>query len=357
MYNLKMIHIAEYIWIDIDNNTRSKARTLYLNKSFENLNLDDIPEWNFDGSSTAQAVGNDSEVVLKPKAIYKDPVRNLTHKLTTNLLVLCDCYNKYDLPLKTNTRKIANEIFQKTKIKDSNVWFGLEQEYVFIDLNTNKLLGWNGLSSSSTITTNLENQNKYYCGVGADRSFGRKIVEEHYNACIEAGLKISGINEEVLPGQWEFQIGPCEGIECADQLWIARYLLHRVSENHNVIASFDPKPVKGEFNGSGLHCNVSTNIMRQENGIHKIYESMYKLKENHNELIKYCGNNSERLTGKNETSKMDSFTFGVGDRTASVRIPNNVDKEKCGYFEYRVPASDADPYLVTANIAKIICLD
>ena len=70
----------------------------------------------------------------------------------------------------------------------------------------------------------------------------REIVEEHYRACIYAGIKIAGTNAEVMPGQWEFQVGPCEGISMGDHLWVARYILHRICERKNsVVATFDPK--------------------------------------------------------------------------------------------------------------------
>lgn len=341
-----MPYIAEYIWIDAFGNTRSKARTLYISKTFEELDLTDLPEWNFDGSSTGQASVDESEVIIKPVSIYKDPFRKITHPFTINILVLCDCYDKFNTPIKTNTRFNAFKIFNM--VETHKPWFGIEQEYVLYDSKTKTLLGWplNGFP---------EKQGKYYCGVGADRSFGRDIVEEHYSACLYAGIKISGINEEVLPGQWEFQIGPCEGILCADQLWVARYLLHRICEKHNVIASFDPKPVDN-WNGSGSHVNYSTEEMRNSNGLNEIYEAIYKLKEHHHELIKYCGDNSKRLTGEHETSRLDMFTFGVGDRSASVRIPNNVNKDKCGYLEFRVPSADADPYLVTSKIVEFTLL-
>jgi len=66
--------------------------------------------------------------------------------------------------------------------------------------------------------------------VGAENSFGRLVVEAHYRACLYAGLGISGINGEVLPGQWEYQVGPVEGIAAGDQCWIARYIMYRVCE-------------------------------------------------------------------------------------------------------------------------------
>ena len=255
-----------------------------------------------------------------------------TSLLTTNI----------SRPLPSNTRHNANQIFEKNI--EHHPWFGLEQEYVLIDGHTNKPLGW------PTDSTEPEPQGKYYCGVGYKTVFGREIITEHYQACLKAGIKIAGVNAEVLPGQWEFQIGPCVGIDAGDHLWMARYLLHRICEKHKVIASFEPKPVLGDWNGSGMHCNFSTEQMRYDGGIKYIENAISKLSKNHNEHIKVYGDNSKRLSGTHETSNIDNFTWGVGDRSASVRIPILVNDVGSGYFEDRRPASDADPYLVTSKI-------
>ena len=365
--------IVEYIWIDADGNTRSKGRTLAGQAVLSTI--EDVPTWNFDGSSTKQADSStDSEIILKPVALYNDPFRIYDYGFTEHCyLVLCECYNRYGYQLDTNTRYAAKEIFDK--VEDHHPWYGLEQEYVLYSIKaktitispsedcaqylgsvqTKTLLGWPEIYIPNQ---GPQSQGMYYCGVGADRTFGRAIVEEHYNKCLKAGIKISGINEEVLPGQWEFQVGPCEGIDAADQLWVARYILHRVCEKHEVVASFEPKPVPGNWNGNGMHTNFSTIETRTENsGIDKIYEAIAKLKNKHKELISVCGDNTKRLTGTHETSKLDNFTFGVADRTASVRIPSQVNDVKCGYLEYRVPAADADPYKVTSRIAKTVLLD
>ncbi len=63
------------------------------------------------------------------------------------------------------------------------------------------------------------------------------------------------------------------------------------------------------------------------------------------------GDNSQRLTGKHETSSKDEFSFGIGNRAASVRIPTSTAASKKGYIEDRRPASDIDPYVVSALIA------
>lgn len=350
-----ILFIAEYIWIDAFGDLRSKCRTLQYSPDFS-LSPEFYPRWNFDGSSTGQAISDDSEIVIIPRAIFKNPFE----KEYISRLVLCDCYEPRGengsrresedkrifnlLPIETNTRKPAMDIFRQTK--NDRPWFGLEQEYVLYDLKTNRPLGWK---------EKMEPQGKYYCSVGSDRAFGRHIIDEHYIKCLSAGLKISGINAEVMPSQWEFQIGPCEGIEASDHMWIARYILHKICEKNNIMASLDSKP-EDNWNGSGCHINFSSQIMRQDNGIKHILVAIKKLEPLHQEHLAVYGDNKKRLIGTHETSSKDNFTWGVSDRTASVRIPLLVHEEKKGYFEDRRPASKVDPYVATAKLAETILL-
>ena len=342
-----MKSIVEYVWIDAKNTCRSKSKVI------ENLLIIDdkieFPEWNFDGSSTGQSEGQNSEIILKPCCAF-------THSLLKNIptsyssyLVLCDCYFPDGQPISSNTRYLAKQIFDS--VKNEEPWFGIEQEYVLIDNNMNNFLGWpqTGLP---------EKQGKYYCGNGCDRSFGRTLVEEHYMMCLSAGIKICGINQEVMPSQWEFQIGICEGIEAADHLMMARFLLIRCAEKYNIKVSFEPKPIDGDWNGSGCHTNFSTRRMRTEIvGFNEITIAIEKLSKSHSEHLKVYGDNSKRLSGTHETSSFDKFTSGVGDRSASIRIPSMTLKNMSGYIEDRRPASDCDPYLVTAIMAKTVLLD
>lgn len=341
--------IAEYIWIDSVNMVRSKSRTLIVS-GVKRLKLEDLPEWNFDGSSTGQASGDNSEVILKPKFKCKDPFNR------KNILVLCDCYDLNDIPIPTNHRYNANKIFEQ--VEKEIPWFGIEQEYVMYDVHTRRPLGWPSPEDGNGTT--MEPQGKYYCGVGANRVFGRRIVAEHYKKCLTAGLKISGINAEVMPGQWEFQVGPCEGIEAGDHLWVARYILERVGEIYGVYISYDPKPEdqdkEQKWNGSGCHINFSSLKMREPKGLNYIYDAINKLSQKHKEHLDVYGDNSKRLTGTHETSSPDVFTSGVADRTASIRIPSQTAKQGCGYLEDRRPASDIDPYIVTSIIAETTLL-
>ena len=331
--------IAEYVWLDGFMGLRSKARTLSIN--YEANLLEQLPEWNYDGSSTNQAPGNDSEVIMKPRSYFKCPFRK-----ENNILVLCDTYTPYDIPLLTNNRHMANDIFNKNL--DQEPWFGIEQEFFMINPETNLPLGFphNGYPAE---------QGPYYCGVGAGNLFGRKLIDELYEALLYTGIKVSGINAEVACGQWEYQIGPCTGIESGDHLWMSRYILERLGEKHNIKIDWEPKPIKGDWNGSGCHTNYSTKDMRNgtedKEGIRHINEAIEKLAKKHNQHIKaYGSGNEERLTGKHETASIDEFSYGVANRGASIRIPRQTEKDKKGYMEDRRPASNMDPYLVTSMI-------
>jgi glutamine synthetase len=303
----------------------------------EPKSADELPIWNFDGSSTGQAPGHDSEVLLKPVAIFPDPFRGNPHKI-----VLCECYAPGMIVIPTNKRKAAKELFDKDLA--SEPWFGLEQEYTLFQLDKKTPLGWPQGGYPGP-------QGPYYCSVGAENAFGRLVVEAHYRACLFAGIKISGINAEVLPGQWEYQIGPCTGIESGDHCWVARYLMYRVCEDFGVCVSFDPKPIPGDWNGSGMHSNYSTKEMREEGGYKAIIDAIEKLGQKHAEHIAVYGEGNERrLTGRHETASIHKFSYGVANRGASIRIPRDTEAEKKGYFEDRRPASNADPYVVTAKI-------
>ena len=325
--------VCEYIWIGGNGELRSKTRVLH-NIKYKN---DKLPDWNFDGSSTDQAPSDgNTEVILKPRAIFKDPSRDIDKYRT--LLVLCDTYNNDGEPLPTNHRNSAYNIFNKIG-DETGCWFGLEQEY-FIRFNNCFL--------------HPENNGSHYCGFS--NKLEKTIVEEHLQACLLIGLQISGINAEVATGQWEFQIGPSQGIEAADELVIARYLLQRIAEKYDATIDYSPK-LSESANGSGCHINFSTEKMRNDGGLEEILYCMEKLKKKHEEHITAYGkDNHLRLTGLHETSSMDKFTWGIGTRNTSVRIPNLTKKNGCGYFEDRRPAANIDPYLATSIIAQTCCL-
>jgi len=330
---------AEYIWIDGHKPTEKlRSKTKILNEKVNNIN--DLPIWGFDGSSTMQAVGNDSDCMLKPVKYIPDPIRG-----GNNIIVLCEVFNADGTIHETNTRAKLRELAEKYKKEEP--WFGIEQEYTLFQ--GIKPLGWpdNGFPAP---------QGGYYCGVGADEVFGRPIVEAHMDACIRAGLEISGINAEVMPSQWEFQIGPLSTLEAADQTWLARWLMYRIGEDFKVSATLHPKPVSGDWNGAGAHTNFSTKAMREDGGMKVIEEACEKLSKKHAEHIAvYGAHNEERMTGLHETCKIDEFRYGVSDRSASVRIPLATAKDGKGYLEDRRPAANMDPYLVCAKLIETVC--
>ena len=338
--------VVEYIWLGANNVLRSKTRVF----TFNIQKLEDISDWNYDGSSTGQADGRESEIVIKPRSIFRDPFRPQPMRA---ILALCDTYKPDGTPLNDNKRVWADELFKQ--MPDEKPWYGIEQEYFLISKETGKPLGFPKEGDPNP-------QGQYYCSIGSNNAFGREVAESHLEACLQAGIRISGINCEVAPGQWEYQIGPCEGIDAGDHLWMSRYLLYKVAEMHNLIINLDPKPIKGDWNGSGCHTNYSTLGMREgtenKTGLEIIDEAIKKLSKKHNEhMAVYGEGNEERMTGKHETASYDKFSCGRGNRGASIRIGNETIDNNKGYFEDRRPSSNMDPYLVTAMIFKTTCLE
>lgn len=333
--------MAEYIWLDGQTPTaKMRSKTKILENQIKSLS--DIPNWGFDGSSTYQATGHKSDCMLKPARFVHDPVRG-----GENILVLCEVLEADGSVHKSNKRAALCSVTEQSARFEP--WFGIEQEYTFFA--GAKPLGWpdNGFPAP---------QGGYYCGVGADEVFGRAIVEKHLQACLDAGLKIAGINSEVMPGQWEFQIGPLGPLEVSDEIWIARWLLYRIAEDHNVNATLYPKPVKGDWNGAGAHINFSTNRMRESNGIEIIKQACEKLKLKHKEhMAVYGANNEERLTGRHETCDINEFRYDISDRGASIRIPMVTANLGYGYLEDRRPAANMDPYEVCAALIQTVCLE
>jgi glutamine synthetase len=334
---------ATYIWIDgTGEHLRSKTRTL----ETEPTKPSDLPVWNFDGSSTNQAEGSNSDVYLHPVALYKDPfIRG------NNKLVLCETYKHNHKPTETNNRVHCLKVMEKAR--EQHPWFGMEQEYTILD-SDDYPLGWpkHGFPAP---------QGPYYCGLGTGKVFGRDVVEAHYRAMLYSGVTVSGTNAEVMPAQWEFQVGPSEGISMGDELWLARYLLHRVAEDFGVKVSLDPKPVPGDWNGAGCHTNFSTLAMREPGGIKCIEAAIDALSKQHTRHIKAYDphegrDNERRLTGQHETSSIHAFSAGLANRGCSIRIPRQVGEDKCGYLEDRRPSSNCDPYNVTEAIVRTVCL-
>lgn len=346
---------ASYIWLsgkDSHHDIRGKDKTVYLTAEELLLTPDALlaankfTVWNFDGSSTNQAKGADTEILVNPVRVFKSSLPNHVTSIPW-YVVLCECFLPSGEPTPDNTRFIARSVFDADK-KGLCPWFGMEQEYVL--MRNGRPYGWPSFGFPGP-------QGPYYCGVGPTAVFGRKLAEKHYELCLAMGLKLSGINGEVMPAQWEFQVGPCEGIEAGDHMTVARWLFLRMLENECVDGEFldvdySAKPIKGDWNGSGMHTNFSTTETRAENvGMDAIMRYIDNLSTTVvKDIAVYGDENDLRLSGHHETSRFDQFSFGVGTRGTSIRIPNAVKADRCGYMEDRRPAGDADPYLVSARL-------
>ena len=331
---------AEYIWIDGTKPTpllRSKTKVL---PDYAGA-ISDMPidEWGFDGSSTEQATGESSDCILKPVFHCPDPIRG-----GKNVIVMCEVLlAATGEPHPTNTRAACEAAAKK--YADAEMIYGIEQEYTMLRLDGTPL----GFPEGGYPAP----QGPYYCGVGAGRVVGREIVERHTQACIDAGLRISGTNAAVMPGQWEFQIGPLSATAVSDHLTVGRWLLHRIAEDYDVVISFDAKPEKGDWNGAGAHTNFSTRAMRDN--YEAIIAACEKLGTRVMEHVENYGHDIQsRLTGKHETAPWNKYSYGVSNRGASVRIPWQVARDKRGYAEDRRPNANCDPYLVTRLILETI---
>tara|TARA_B110001454_G_scaffold178624_1_gene171521 strand:- start:4530 stop:5540 length:1011 start_codon:yes stop_codon:yes gene_type:complete len=330
---------AEYIWMDGHKPTQKlRSKTKVIEGPVNSIK--NLPIWGFDGSSTNQAEGNDSDCMLKPVCTVPDPIRG-----GEDILVMCEVMNPDGSVHSSNTRAHLRKITEK--FSNEEAWFGIEQEYTLFE--GRNPLGWPEGGYPAP-------QGPFYCGVGADEVFGRDIVEDHMQLCLDAGLELSGINAEVMPGQWEYQIGPIGPLDAADQMWISRWLLYRISEDYGISATLHPKPVKGDWNGAGAHTNFSTKSMREEGGMGVIKEACEKLSKKHDEHINvYGAHNDERLTGLHETCSIREFRYGVSDRGASIRIPMQTANDGYGYLEDRRPSANMDPYKVCSILIETTC--
>jgi glutamine synthetase len=329
---------AEYIWIDGHKGTPGlRSKTKILEKAVRSVS--ELPKWSFDGSSTEQAEGHFSDCGLTPVFFVPDPIRGTPH-----ILVLCEVTNADGTIHPSNTRAQLREMLKKYKNQDA--WFGIEQEYTMF--MGERPLGFPEIGYPGP-------QGPYYCGVGASNIVGRELVEAHLEACLKAGLGVYGINAEVMPGQWEFQIGTLGALEVSDHMWIARWLLNRLGEDFGITISLAPKPQEGDWNGAGAHVNFSTKAMRAPGGIKAIEAACKAIGKKVKEHIAvYGAGNDKRLTGKHETCNINEFRYGVSDRGASIRIPMATANKKSGYLEDRRPAANMDPYQVCARLMQTV---
>ena len=331
--------ILEYVWLDgySTANLRSKVKVIETSEVGTPA-AGNLPVWNFDGSSTQQAPGSESECLLAPERVYK--------WLDNHYLVLCEVMNTDGSPHRTNTRASLRQM-QRVAI-DEQYWWGFEQEF-FMTQN-NRPVGFPKVGFPPP-------QGKYYCGVGTGQVVGRSLSTAHLLKCLDMGLKLTGTNAEVALGQWEYQCFNKDTLKACDDLWISRYVLYRMAEEYGFGINIEPKPVEGDWNGSGCHANFSTAWMRNGNkgrlGIINLMKSMEKYHPDH--IRVYGENNDQRLTGDHETQHISKFSYGIGDRGASIRIPNDMRENNWkGYLEDRRPASNCDPYLVAKSIIQTV---
>jgi glutamine synthetase len=329
----------EYIWLDgYDPIPHIRSKTAVKEMDSFDGDVASLGDWSFDGSSTRQAEGHYSDCILKPVRAYPDPGRK------NGFIVLSEVYSPDGTPHETNTRALINNEDQ------DDYWFGFEQEYVLMTDDGRPI----GFPSGGF----PEPQGPYYCAVGYHNVAERDLIEEHLDLCLAAGLGITGINSEVMLGQWEFQCFGKGAQRACDDLIVARYFLYRISEKYNVLAELHPKPIKGDWNGSGMHSNFSYSYLRETGGkayIEALLSSFEPLHVEH--LAEYGAHNEERLTGRYETASIEKFSFGVSNRGASLRIPlYTVEHDWKGYLEDRRPASNADPYRVANRIMKTVAL-
>ncbi len=326
----------EYIWLDGYQPTQSLRSKTKIVADFSGK-VEDAPMWSFDGSSTEQAPGGSSDCLLKPVYICPDPGRS-----GEAFLVMCEVLDHEGKPHRTNGRATIRDA-------DDDFWFGFEQEYTIWDPDTNKPIGFPAVGYPGP-------QGPYYCSVGHGKAVGRHIVEEHLECCLKAGINVEGINAEVMMGQWEFQVFAKGAKEAGDQVWVARYLLERIAEKHEMSINWHCKPVAGDWNGSGMHANFSNSLLRTC-GSREVYEAVCQAFEPRikHHIDAYGADNDQRLTGLHETQSIDKFSYGVSDRGASIRIPiATVENGWKGWLEDRRPASNADPYMVASAIVTTV---
>jgi glutamine synthetase len=344
-----------YVWNDGSvAATKSKSRTF----DFVPQKAEDLPIWNFGALvRTTDGKAQAADHYLKPVALFRDPFWGGNSKLAWCETVMID-----GSPTSYNTRASCLQVMERVE-KQHDPWFGIEQEYCLmqpaLDYGTGKApgrpLGWHATTDPAVLRFD------YLCAVGADVVVGRDVHEAAYRACLYAGIRMFGENSESMPCQWEYQVGPLPGIQCADHLWMSRHILRRVAEDFGVSVSQDPK-ILDDWQSSGAHTNLSTSQTRDPaSGMDAIQDAIRKLSLKHKQHMRvydmnHGKDNERRLKSAVVTSSSDSFSSGIANRAASIRIPQHVAANGCGYIEDRRPASNCDPYLVMEAIIRTVCL-
>ena len=325
----------EYIWLDgyePTPNLRSKTKIV----DFDAFpTLEELPMWNFDGSSTQQAEGRSSDCLLKPVAVFPDSTRK------NGALVMCEVLLPDGTPHPTNARA--------TIMDDPGAWFGFEQVYFL--MRNGRPLGCDGGGYPDC-------PGEYYAGVGYRNAgnVARRIVEEHLDICLDAGITHQSSNAEVAKGQWGFQTFGKGSKSAADQVWIARYLLERLCERYSVDPEWHSKPIEGDWNGSGLHCSFSTEFLRGKGGqayFEELMEAFYKYHNEH--IAAYGPDDPQRFMPSTDEQSLDKFNYGVARYGVSIRLPHTfVNSGYKGYLEDRRPNSAGDAYKIVSRILQTL---
>lgn len=331
-----MVHV-DYVWVDGLSSPLVRSKTKIVSPTINQKGEIEVQigEWSFDGSSTSQATTEDSERLLKPQRLYQ-----LSDQ---HYVVLCEvCDPVTGEPHESNHRAKLRKLVEESG--DKSLWVGFEQEFFLTKDGKNVLWPKQGLPA---------NDSRYYCSSGGPIRH-RKLIREHATICNKAGISVVGYNTEVSPGQWEYQVFAEDPVKAADDLWISRYLLQLCSETYEIGVDWHPKPHDG-WNGSGCHTNFSTLQMRDSGGEDLFKGIMQRAKSMHSTHIEKFGTlNRRRMTGEHETSSYDEFSWGVGSRNTSMRIPAATSENWSGYAEDRRPASNCDPYKVVRCVLEYV---
>ncbi|CAE6474007.1 unnamed protein product [Rhizoctonia solani] len=248
------------VWIDGDDSLRSK--TMAVTKEVKNI--DDLHIWDFDGSSTKMSTSARlpfSRILCMVERIFL-----FLPRPTTTMALLT-------VPTTITTQR-------RLWISPMTSTHGSVSSRNIPPLTPMALPTVGPRAVSLVLRARTTAVSVRTCKV-----FARDFIEAHYRAYLCAGIKISGINAEVMPLRWEFQVGPCEGIEMADHLC--------------------PSLSKGNWSGAGCHSNYSTLARREKGGIEAAIEKFGKRHEDR--IVVYGEDNDLRLTGRHETGHISLY--------------------------------------------------
>ncbi|CAG9463668.1 unnamed protein product [Pedinophyceae sp. YPF-701] len=340
--NLELSQVfVEYVWIG-GQGTDLHSRTRVL--SAPPTSLAEVPPTTIDGRACGLATAErGSDVTLQPCCVFKDPFR----RCGSNFVVLCETLLPRTVDHETMTVVPAEphpscnrgpcERALSSALAHAP-WFTIEQEYTLFAADGDWPLGWpRGLPSRDAHTGFSES-----CR-------GRAVADAHARACLWAGVRVTRYQPGSLPGIFSYSIGPCTGIEAADHHWMSRYIMMRVTEEAGLRCSWDPKPAPGDWSGTGCTVKYSTKGSRAlGTGWADLEQHAVRLAQNHHQLMMVYGASNERRVG--ELSQSETCSWGVGDRSHPVYIPESALADRGGYIVDQRPAASMDPYLVTMMV-------